>query len=238
MSTEQIADKLTAWIKEKVLAAGCKGAIVGMSGGIDSAVVAVLCHRAFPKTTLGLILPCHSSPEDEAHARLVARQFSIPTQKVVLDPVFDTLVKVLPDAGDCRIAIANLKVRLRMLTMYYFANKLGYLVVGSSNRSEISVGYFTKYGDGGVDIMPIGGLVKKQVRELACFLRIPQEIIDKPPTAGLWPGQTDEGEMGLTYEELDRYLLSGEAPLKVRKRVKAMIASSSHKRSLPPIAGV
>jgi NAD+ synthase len=120
-----------------------------------------------------------------------------------------------------------------MLTLYYFANQLKYMVVGSSNRSELSVGYFTKYGDGGVDILPLGNLVKGQVRELASFLGIPQEIIDKPPSAGLWPGQTDEGDLGFSYDELDRYLVSGQASDKVRGRIESMMAAGSHKR-LPP----
>ncbi|MDP2917065.1 MAG: NAD(+) synthase [Dehalococcoidia bacterium] len=238
MNTEQTAEKLTAWIKEKVLAAGCKGCVLGLSGGIDSAVASVLCKRAFPDSTLGLVLPCHSAPEDEAHTLLLARKFSIPTHKVELDPLFDSLVKSLPDAGDCRLAVANLKARLRMLTMYYFANMLKYLVVGSSDRSEIAVGYFTKYGDGGSDIMPLGNLLKGQVRELAGFLGVPREIISKPPSPGLWTGQTAEGELGLSYAEIDRYLLTGEAPPEVKKRIEALIAGSSHKRCLPPIAEV
>jgi len=123
-----------------------------------------------------------------------------------------------------------------MLTLYYIANQLNYMVVGASNKSELSIGYFTKYGDGGVDIIPLGNLVKKQVRELAGYLCIPQPIIDKPPSAGLWDGQTDEGEMGFSYDELDRYIMTGEAPGKLRSKIESMIAASEHKRSLPPIA--
>ena len=240
MNEEQLAEKLVSWIREKVLSANCKGVVLGMSGGLDSSVLAVLCHRAFPQGVLAVLMPCHSSQEDERYARLVASRFSIPTKVVVLDAVFDTLLKVLPtdkvDPDVSRLAEANLKVRLRMLTLYYFANRLKYLVAGSSNRSELSVGYFTKYGDGGVDIMPLGSLVKGQVKELARFLGIPQEIIDRPPSAGLWPGQTDEGELGLSYEELDRYLVTAEAANEVRQRIVSMIAASEHKRLPPPIA--
>ncbi|MBM4433162.1 MAG: NAD(+) synthase, partial [Chloroflexi bacterium] len=212
----------------------------GMSGGVDSSVVAVLCIRAFPKNTLGLILPCHSIPEDVEHARMVADKFSIPTKTVVLDLIFDALLKILPvdrvENADRRMAEANIKPRLRMLALYCFANQLKYVVVGSGNRSELAVGYFTKYGDGGVDIMPIGNLVKKEVRELAKFLGVPQPIIDKPPSAGLWQGQTDEGELGFTYEELDRYLLTGKAAKELKARIEAMAAASEHKRQLPPVA--
>jgi NAD+ synthase len=182
-------------------------------------------------------MPCHSDPLDREHAEMVARKFGIAYEVVVLDDVFDVFVKSLPSVGGdpslARLAEANIKPRLRMTALYYFANRLGYLVVGASNRSELAVGYFTKYGDGGVDIMPLGNLVKAQVRHLAKYLGVPQEIIDKPPSAGLWRGQTDESEMGLTYEELDRYLISGEAEKEVKDRIDFMAARSSHKRNLP-----
>ena len=123
-----------------------------------------------------------------------------------------------------------------MVTLYYFANRLNYLVVGAGNRSELSVGYFTKYGDGGVDIMPLGNLVKGQVRELAHFLRIPQKIMDKPPSAGLWQGQTDEAEMGFSYADLDRYLTTGIASDTVKQKIESMASASNHKRQPPPVA--
>jgi NAD+ synthase len=122
-----------------------------------------------------------------------------------------------------------------MITLYYLANRLRYLVVGTSNKSELSIGYFTKYGDGGADILPLGNLVKSQVRQLAIDLSIPEEIIAKPPSAGLWSGQTDEREMGITYQELDRYLTSGEAGAEIKKKVDAMVEGSAHKRSTPSI---
>ncbi len=235
MKVAELAEKLIAWIREKVLASGHKGVVLGMSGGIDSSIVAILCQRALPQSTLGVLMPCYSSQEDEEHALAVASKFSIPTKTVVLDSVFDTLLKVLPDdSGASQLAKANLKARLRMLTLYCFANQLKYMVVGSSNRSELAIGYFTKYGDGGVDIIPLGNLVKGQVRELASFLGIPQEIIDKPPSAGLWPGQTDEGELGFSYDELDRYLVTGEASDEVRRKIESMMAAGDHKRQPPP----
>ncbi|HEY33441.1 MAG TPA: NAD(+) synthase [Dehalococcoidia bacterium] len=238
MDTAQLVERLVGWIKDRVVGAGCRGAVLGLSGGVDSAVVAVLCQRAFPESTLVVMMPCHSVPQDEEHARLVADMFSIPTRLVVLDNVYDALSELLPDEKKSpeamHLARSNLKVRLRMITLYYLANQLLYLVVGSSNRSELAVGYFTKYGDGGVDILPLGNLVKAQVREMATFLGIPREIIDKPPSAGLWPGQTDEAELGLSYEEIDRYLLTGEASDEVRQKIEARTASYHHKRQ-PPI---
>ncbi len=112
------------------------------------------------------------------------------------------------------------------------------MVVGAGNRGELAVGYVAKYGDGGVDILPLGELVKGEVRELAGFLGVPQPIIDKPPSAGLWWGQTDEGEMGLSYEELYQYLVSGEASTGVRQKIESMIAASAHKRMPPPLASL
>jgi len=242
MNVEQVAQKLVLWIKEKTVAAGGKGVVIGMSGGLDSSVVAVLCQRAFPKDVLGVVMPCYSDPEDKEHALAVASKFSITTKVVVLDPVFDTLLHALSgnkvEPGVNRLAGANLKARLRMVTLYYFANQLEYIVAGGGNRSELSVGYFTKYGDGGADILPLGNLVKSQVRELAGFLDIPQPIIDKPPSAGLWRGQTDEGELGISYEELDRYLVTGEASGGLRQKIESMIAASAHKRLPPPVASL
>ena len=239
MDTKQLADKLVSWLKEQVLATQCAGAVIGMSGGVDSSVVAVLCRRALPQNVLGVIIPCHSKQEDEEHARMVADKFSIPTRKVALDTAFDILIDSLPDekgeASLRELARANLKPRLRMLTLYYIANQLRYMVAGSGNRSELAVGYFTKYGDGGVDILPLGNLVKGQVRELAKYLEIPQPIIEKSPSAGLWEGQTDEDEMGLSYKELDRYLLTGEAIGTLKKKIEMMAKISNHKRQTLPI---
>jgi NAD+ synthase len=239
MEMDKLTRELTGWIKAQVNGAGAKGAVFGMSGGIDSSVIAALCIRAFPKNSLGLIMPCYSSEEDQEHAEIVARQFSIRTRLVVLDSFADVFINNMPGFNAApsvnRLAQANLKARLRMVTLYYAANQLNYLVVGSGNRAEMTAGYFTKYGDSGVDILPIGNLVKKEVRELALYLEIPQVIIDKPPTAGLWPGQTDEGEMGFTYEVLDSYILTGQAQAGIKKSIDTMNARSAHKRAMPPV---
>lgn len=234
---EHLAARLVGWLKDKAKEAGAMGLVFGMSGGIDSSVAAVLCKRAFPDATLGLLIPCHSFGGDMEHARLVADKFGIPTETVTIDAVYDSLMSVLPaDAGPGRrLAEANLKPRLRMAAMYYYANRLNYLVVGGGNRCELGIGYFTKYGDGGVDVMPLGNLVKAQVRELAWHLGIPQVIIDKPPSAGLWEGQTDEQEMGLTYDQLDTYFTTGKASEDIRRRIEQRIARNAHKRATPPI---
>lgn len=242
MNSAEIAAKLVEWLRGQAAAAGARGAVVGLSGGVDSSVVAGLCSRAFPGNVLGLIMPCHSRPEDAEHARLVAETFGIPAHTVVLDVAYDALLKEYSpwskDTPQRRLAEANLKPRLRMATLYFHANLYNYLVVGTGNRSELAVGYFTKYGDGGVDLLPLGNLVKKQVWELAAYLGVPKVIIDKPPTAGLWAGQTDEGEMGLSYAELDEYILTGRARPEVAQKVDEMNRKSQHKKALPPVAEV
>lgn len=239
----KVKNKIVNWIKKQIKQARAKGIVMGLSGGVDSSVVAALVKKAVgKKRVLALLLPCHSQKGDLKDARLVAKKLGIKTRTIDLSNIYDSLIKILPKTGS--IARANLKPRLRMLTLYYFANKLNYLVCGTGNKSELMVGYFTKHGDGATDILPIGGLLKKQVRRLAKELGVPEHIITKPPSAGLWSGQTDEGEMGITYSELDdilerienkrKQIASGDKVNKVRQ----MIKGSEHKRQGPKICYV
>lgn len=227
--------KIVSWLKIQVKSAHAKGVVFGLSGGIDSAVVAVLAAAALgKKNVLALILPCHSQIQDYKDAKILAKKFGIKTKVVDLTASYDSLIKVLPPAD--KMAQANIRPRLRMTVLYYFAKKLNYLVCGTSNKSEIMTGYFTKHGDGASDILPIAALLKTQVRELAKELKVPQSIIDKAPTAGLWPNQTDEGEMGITYPELDDIIdrLEKNKVQVIKKdkvdKVKKMIEGSVHKR--------
>jgi NAD+ synthase len=200
-----------------------------------------------------VLLPCHSDPQDEADARIVADAFGIETISVDLAPAYDRLLAdargaltpVLahereqhpPDDIRARLPVANLKPRLRMATLYFVANSLNHLVAGTGNRSELTIGYFTKFGDGGVDLLPIGHLVKSEVRALARELGVPAAVIDKPPSAGLWLGQTDEAEMGFTYADLDRYLTDGAesvAPA-VAMKIERLARASDHKRAGVPV---
>ncbi|MFH1594665.1 MAG: NAD+ synthase [Candidatus Omnitrophota bacterium] len=234
-----LSAKIADWIKKQVRDAGKKGIIVGLSGGIDSSVVAALSKRAVGDNVRGLILPCKSNSEDVELAYKVSKRFNIKTEEVVLDKLFDQMVNVYPAARD--LAKSNLKPRLRMTTLYYFANALDYLVAGTGNRTELVIGYFTKYGDGGVDILPIGGLLKSGVRKLAKKLDVPGEIIARPPSAGLWHGQTDEGEIGITYDELDRTInainngKTSDIDKEILAKVNGMIKNSEHKRCAVPI---
>jgi NAD+ synthase len=159
---------------------------------------------------------------------------------VNLDDAFEALIKNLPPTKH-RLATANMKPRLRMIALYYLAQAHNYLVLGSGNKTELMVGYATKYGDGGVDLLPLGDLYKTEVWKLARELGVPDEIVERSPSAGLWPGQTDEGELGITYRELDRVLMAiaagetAQVPPVTLDKVRRLIANSAHKRAMPPI---
>jgi NAD+ synthase len=245
------AERIASWMRRQLTASGARGLIVGLSGGIDSAVVARLAQLAAPGHVVAAILPCHSDPGDERDAQLVASHFSLATLRVDLSAAYDALVADLqpplqmlpgqPPRGEPldplrgRVPLANIKPRLRMTTLYFYANTLNYLVAGTGNRSELSVGYFTKYGDGGVDLLPIGQLVKSEVRALARELKVPDAIIDRKPSAGLWIGQADEDEMGFTYSDLERHLEDGPQGVSpaLAMRIERLIRQSEHKRLLP-----
>lgn len=236
---DEVKDRIVEWLKGKVEEAGAKGAVIGLSGGVDSSLVAALAKKAFGDNVIGVIMPCGSVDQDAEHARELAEKFGIKTEFVDIKPIFDRLRQSLPPGEG--IAAANLKPRLRMVTLYYFANLNNYLVLGTGNKSELMIGYYTKYGDGGVDLLPISGLYKSEVREMARMLGIPEGIIAKPPSAGLWSGQTDEGEIGMSYDELDETLkaierkeTSGIDPGRLEK-VSKLLEKTEHKREMPGI---
>ena len=245
------ADSIAGWLRAQVQVAGVQGLVFGLSGGIDSAVVGRLCQMAAPDRCLGVIMPCHSNPGDEADARLVAEHFGLRTMRVPLERPFDALTTLVdeafaaapglrPHATDdpkAKVPHANVKPRLRMTTLYFVANRLNYLVAGTGNRSEIAIGYYTKYGDGGVDLLPIGRLVKREVWDLARELGVPTKVIDKAPSAGLWLGQTDEAEMGFTYAELEDFIARGPSGVskKTAERIRHLTDASEHKRAMPPM---
>lgn len=239
METSNLVEAIVGWLKGRLSEVKADGLVVGLSGGVDSAVVGALCKRAAGENALGVVMPCHSQPYDVECALKFARGIALDVLKVELDEIHDAFLKALPEGS--ALARANLKPRLRMAALYFIANTCNYLVAGTGNKSESMVGYFTKYGDGGVDILPIGDLLKREVVELARSLGVPQEIIHRPPSAGLWPGQTDEGELGLSYAELDEALEAmergkegGVEPAALEK-VRQLIRLSEHKRRPPLI---
>ncbi len=245
---------MVRWLREQVDLAGARGLVVGLSGGVDSAVVARLSQLATPYAVLGVLLPCHSDAQDAQDARLVAERFDLPTITVDLQPSYDMLLRTAQAAlaaapsgstpaaradNDlrARVPIANVKPRLRMTALYFVANQLNYLVAGTGNRSELAIGYFTKYGDGGVDLLPLGSLLKSEVWALARELDVPAPVIEKAPSAGLWSGQTDEEEMGFTYAELEAYLVAGPqaVPEEVARRIETLIRAGEHKMKPLPV---
>jgi len=237
---KKLTEEIMAWIKNEVIKSHTQGVVYGLSGGIDSAVVAVLCKKIYPDNNLALILPCYSINQDIEDALELINKFKIDYRLIELTKVYDQFLPLLSEGvGDNNdyknLAQANIKPRLRMISLYYYANYMNYLVVGTGNKSEIMVGYSTKYGDAGADIFPLGNLLKNQVVELAKYLGVTKNIINKPPSAGLWIGQTDEKEMGISYDQLDKYLCGEEITDKAMKeKIEQRIKSSRHKRTLPP----
>ena len=236
---ETLVQKLCVWMKDKVIKAKAKGVVFGLSGGIDSAVVAALSIKVFPKNTLAIIMPCHNLETDTNDGIDLINKFNVSYKIIDLSKVYDSFIYLLDDKekekeGSFKLAEVNIKPRLRMITLYYFANKLNYLVVWNGNKSELTIGYFTKYGDGGADILPLGNLLKNQVKELAEYLGIAKKIINKPPSAGLWEDQTDEEEIGISYDQLDKYLKTGKIENKIiEKKIQDKITQSAHKRTIP-----
>ncbi len=250
-SYPDIRKQIVSFIDAKVREAGAEGAVIGLSGGIDSALTAYLSVEALGKqNVLGLMLPEKgiSDAEDLDDAVEIAKILGIAYEIVEISPVLNSFSSVIPvfDINE-KIANGNLKARTRMCILYYHANIMNRLVIGTGNKTELLLGYFTKYGDGGVDIEPIGGLYKTQVRELSRHMRIPSRIINKTPTAGLWPGQTDESELGVSYELADKILtlmvdekkdiseLKGSFPPEIVGALAARMYSNLHKR-MPPKA--
>ena len=228
---------------------GCTDVVIGLSGGVDSAIVAVLCQQAFGKKHVHCIsLPEKTTPKiDYTHKDLLCSSFDLTCQDIDITSTVHHIMSQLNKNMD-KHTLANLKARTRMSILYSIANMHHALVCGTSNKSEILIGYCTKYGDSGVDVQPIGDLYKTQVYELARMLKIPREIIDKPPTAGLWLGQTDEQEIGCSYKTLDCILSGLEQKISLKqiaqhagvtettvKQIQKMRKQSEHKRHTPLI---
>ncbi len=240
MTVNEYIDYLVEWLKEQVEKTHSKGLILGVSGGIDSAVVAYLVKRACPNNSLGVIMPCHSDRIDEMHALEIINDSGLAYTTLILDDAFDTLIEAIEDLNisfndnGWKMARGNTKARLRMTSLYALAQNYGYLVVGTDNADEWATGYFTKFGDGGVDIVPLINLVKCQVREMAHILGVPSSIINKEPAAGLYGTQTDEQELGLSYEQIDKYLLGQGVEQSTIERMEVLMSRSAHKRTIAP----
>lgn len=221
---------LINWLKQRVKKAHCKGIVVGISGGIDSALVAALAKKAFPNNTLGVIMPIDDMSFDLAHIEELKSNIKLETITVNLKTTFDEITRFT--MVNDKMSLSNIKPRLRMTALYALAQQHNYLVSGTDNEDEIFIGYFTKHGDGGVDILPISRLLKNEVRLMAKFLNVPDSIINKKPSAGLWEGQCDEDELGFSYNELDNYLNNNLDLLNsnIKLRIEGLHKATHHKR--------
>jgi NAD+ synthase len=243
------ADRIASFIERIVRKASAHGVVVALSGGIDSAVAGALCVKALGREkVIGLLLPSDHTPrEDERDAKVLADSWGIRTERI---PISKATNEVIESAGldGTRIARANIEARIRMMILYYYANTLGYLVAGTGDKSEALLGYFTKWGDGGVDFLPIAHLYKTQVRELGAHLGLPGEVLTKPPSPQLWPGHKATDEIPAEYDKLDVALhwlfdlkstparaasMAGVSATVVRRALE-MHSRTEHKRSLPP----
>ena len=244
---EAEVERIVTFITKIIQESKAEGVILGLSGGIDSALTGALCVRALGKSrVLALLLPIQSPETDLEDAKLMAHHLGIKYEPIDLTPTFDILLRALsrsqkPNA----LAKANLKPRLRMIAFYYYANQMNYLVAGTGNRSEKEIGYFTKYGDGAADFLPILHLYKKQVREMARYLKLPKRIIERKPSASLWEGQTTEGEVTqqlgfpITYDQLDEMLehIATNTFDKADANYQSLLTlreKNKHKSQLPP----
>lgn len=243
---ERIAD----FIRETVANAGAGGAVLGISGGIDSTLTAYLaCDALGSDGVHGLVMPSTvNERENMSDAERVARILELSYDVIEIDPIVDRFLDALPEAADDQLAVGNVQVRTRAVLNYLVANHENRIVLGTGNRSEALAGYYTKYGDQAVDCNPIANLYKLQVRQLAGYVGVPDDLVEKTPSAGMWTGQTDEEEMGLSYDVLDRVLaLYVDGPLSTAatartldidpvliRRVEELYVKSEHKRHMPP----
>lgn len=233
-------ERIEQMIRHAVWSSGSAGIVVGVSGGVDSAVAAALCSRAVGgERVCGITLPAAITPADDiAEARTLCEAFGIAHTVAGIEPIVDAFT-TLPDFSSSPYLMGNIMARIRMTVLYYYANKSRSLVCGTSNRSEYMLGYCTKFGDNAADFQPLLHLYKTEIFEMARELGIPEPIRTKPPSAGLWPGQEDEAEIGLSYTEIDEALRSleesGWKPETGKERiVMDRVIRNMHKRMPPP----
>ena len=226
----ELSKAIQKWIYDTVFnTSGC-GVVVGLSGGIDSAVAASLASRALgAENVLGLIMPCQSAQEDTDDGIRIADHLRVQYRVFDLSPVLESFLKAGGLEGTSVMNIANIKSRLRMAMLY--ANSAERLVLGTSNYSEIQVGYWTKWGDGAADLLPLGRLYKEEIYELAESLELPGWIISRVPSAGLWPGQSDEDEMGVSFSDIHAYFEGKGVSDPAAERIKLLAGLSEHKRN-------
>ena len=225
----KIIDYIASWINQLLTENKAKGFVYGISGGIDSALVAAIAKKFFKDNSLGLLMNIDNSYDDIKDQQLLINTLKVRNENIDLQKVYQSYLMCLPENQNSKM---NLKSRIRMNTLYYYAQILNYLVCGTSNADEIYTGYFTKYGDSGSDFIPLANLLKNDIVESAKLLNVPNSIINKKPTAGLYEGQSDENELKVTYKEIDSYLLGKEISGKSKERIEFLHKISEHKRKM------
>ena len=239
MKLESYLKVVEQFLKDYLEKTHCQKYILGISGGVDSSLCAALARNAVGKDRLlCLILPIESSKKDEEDAKLLAEELDLNYVVVDNSEAFKSFVKANEALGMTfdRSTLGNFKARLRMCTLYAYAQKYNGLVIGTDNADERYTGYFTKHGDGACDILPIARLLKGEVVEASKLLGISDYLAERVPTASLFEGQTDEKEMGVTYKDLDKYILGGKVDSEVEKRIEHLHKISEHKRVPTPMA--
>lgn len=224
MNVEKTKDDIVKFIQSKVSEAKTDGIVVGLSGGIDSTLIAYLaCEAVGKENVFGIIMPSTTTPtEDKIHGISIAQGLGIDYKEIAIDSILNEFL-FMTQLEEDNLAIGNLKARIRMSIIYFYANQKKYLVSGTGNKSEIIIGYFTKHGDGACDIEPIGDLYKTDVFKLSRHMGVPEDIIDKPPRAGLWNNQTDEAEIGMSYDLIDQILYQYCEKSKKDKEISEML---------------
>ena len=238
MKLEEYLKDIEKFLKDYLENAHCDKYILGISGGVDSSLCAALAKNAVGKERLlCLILPIESHKADEEDALLLAKELDLNYVIVDGSKIFRSYVETFKSLGQDfdRSTLGNLKARIRMSILYAYAQKYNGLVIGTDNADERYTGYFTKHGDGACDILPIANLLKGEVVEASKILGISNYLAERVPTASLFEGQTDEGEMGITYKDLDKYILGGKVDEATEKRIQHLHRISEHKRAATPM---
>ena len=238
MKLEQYLKEIEQFLKEYIETARCKTYVLGISGGVDSSLCAALARNAVGKDRLlCLILPIESHKADEEDALLLAKELDLNYEIVDGSEIFRGYVETFKKLGQDfdRSTLGNLKARIRMSILYAYAQKYNGLVIGTDNADERYTGYFTKHGDGACDILPIAHLLKGEVVQASKILGISDHLAERVPTASLFEGQTDENEMGITYKDLDRYILGEKVDEVTEKRIQHLHKISEHKRVATPM---
>lgn len=234
---KQEIDEIINWIREYVKNSGAKGVVIGNSGGKDSATaIALACKALGRENVLAVTMPCNSNPNDEKDAKLVAETFEVENIRLDLSLIYEDLKKEIETSIKKEISKSssiNMKPRMRMISLYAYAQTFNYLVMGTGNLSEALVGYTTKWGDNSSDFNPLANFLMEEVKQIGSYLGVPEKIIKKDPSDGV-SGKTDEENLGITYKQISDYIKTGKTEKEAQEIIEKMENASKHKREPIP----